>query len=900
MLGTFGCVTTTEIRSAPVIVAKVISRDEKPSKTSLVASDGPSPGVILLRYSKEGPCDVTLVREEKRTLVARETKVSEPYRQVVMALPAAGTVVIGVGLVGLAVAPFTLYESRAADSNGELIPVADQKGTSLAPLGFTVLGAGLAAGIPMLLAPWIAETFEERVEEVDEVVEDHRQANDGCGKTTPASTHVAGFVDGTNVPLGDVDGVGSVDLTPLLSEMARRAVVTAYIETEGSGHRIALKFLDSSSGERTVELSSDTSQFTMRVPPEVIERVLEATRQKAAVEKVDAMADAIQRACTGKLESDESVLACANKMEWAQEQWNITETSDEFLLAEPGLETACSVVRSLSFSRENKLLAAKCLAEMHRLAEAHDRKCLAGGSACNTKRLALLKRELGDAASVAGVTVASLLPLSGFGDLLASWRRPYCNEPGAPKCLKTLSYDVSAPDVRMGPLAGPDFDLLSAEATALMPAAFSAETGGVDARATAWHVVVGEPRTDVFVFPDGAIFLMGADRHLIVAEFDGQGFPTTKNPAEESLVRRVEAVDALGSGRQLAMISSFGDGGSVYAGAQIFALTQVDGHLRLQRVFSEVLYESEPGEMPVGEGAIRIKSVYSLGSGSIPANRIAERRTLTLEKPWNLPNTVLVDTRTFSLVGNQFIGATGANDVRSANEARMKAEEKVLAAAWWKRFERETKAEDAERFSERWAPIVSESELFSNPQFRKLCRTPVRRDLSVFASGFQSPSPLALSAMASASEEGDLEAWTAASRQTGPPASRFTKVTCSGQAVFRAGEEAFPVLTEVQVHDGMVHMLSFKLDIRASALLPAILMGLEVGADGSRPIPKLAPSVRAALELSKRLADVASGRRRNITIDDLEQSQSASGVEGYAIVPKDFKWVTSLTQTRAE
>ena len=231
LICTGSCKTaTSEIRSDPTLrETKTIAQDWESRGGQLFIEPSRQSGHLVVRVVHNEQCFETF-EDVYATTVTRVTVLDEKDKTTAQSIASGGGVVIALGgLAGLALTPFVLYDTRAKDGAGDLLPVADQSGFALWPIGLSIAAIAVLAGAPALAAPLIAGSQESTVAENEASTKQRREEKANCTRAVPGvNEHLMATIDGLPLPLGTTDDEGKVviDQATLVAAMLRTSSPT--------------------------------------------------------------------------------------------------------------------------------------------------------------------------------------------------------------------------------------------------------------------------------------------------------------------------------------------------------------------------------------------------------------------------------------------------------------------------------------------------------------------------------------------------------------------------------------------------------------------------------------------------------------------------------------------------
>lgn len=189
--------TTTTVRSEPVIEsAKVTATRYRPLTTS-VRVDVRDPSHVVISVMTPLKCLETTTTT-LRTVVTDKTVVGDAERANAKTIQLAGAAVAGLGVVGGAAASLVTIYEPSRRSGDAFVPVAEQDGFALWPVGVGVAAVSVLVGAPAIAAPWIVGAQEGEVSH-DERSEQKAEAESAaCAREAPMVGPVT-----LHIPIGE-------------------------------------------------------------------------------------------------------------------------------------------------------------------------------------------------------------------------------------------------------------------------------------------------------------------------------------------------------------------------------------------------------------------------------------------------------------------------------------------------------------------------------------------------------------------------------------------------------------------------------------------------------------------------------------------------------------------------
>ena len=158
--------------------------------------------------------------DAKSTTVTKTTQVVEGQKNAAVTTATVGGAVLVVGaLAGGALAPFVYFDPRAKEGD-RYVPVADQDGFALWPVGLGIAGAAAVLSAP-LLATLPITALHEHVDVSEELTKVERSVPaTGCDKDEPAvGVPIIWARSGATLATTEKNGSAQVDLAPLIDSV---------------------------------------------------------------------------------------------------------------------------------------------------------------------------------------------------------------------------------------------------------------------------------------------------------------------------------------------------------------------------------------------------------------------------------------------------------------------------------------------------------------------------------------------------------------------------------------------------------------------------------------------------------------------------------------------------------
>ncbi|MDP2342681.1 MAG: hypothetical protein Q8O67_17115 [Deltaproteobacteria bacterium] len=380
--------TTTTTRSESAVrETKLLGQDWQPDGGRVYVAGADKVAHVVVRAIRVEKCTERL-QDMMVTTVTNTTVVDQKDKEKVGSLQQAGGVVLGIGLAGLALTPVTLFDPHAQATDKSFIPVAEQPGTALWPVGLGIAAVGVALGAPLLAAPLFVG-MQEGVVAVDEVrtIERAEQRPD-CRRDVPAAgERVEAEFGAIRIVVGQTDATGAaiLNLNDVVTRMVKGGNATATLELMPSERVLRITGVHGDPGEPThitamvVASASTGTQAIAMLDPEVLAAWnLEADRQRSAGRSRD-LAQLMTGACSETPKGAIDPRACVSKIEdWVGLDRNGI-ADDAFGLADDVIDTMCEAISAITEDNVDggKVLAvcAFCKAAQVRLAASRVRAC---------------------------------------------------------------------------------------------------------------------------------------------------------------------------------------------------------------------------------------------------------------------------------------------------------------------------------------------------------------------------------------------------------------------------------------------------------------------------------------------------------------------------------------------
>ncbi len=346
---------TTETRSEPVLRGTTAAgQDWEVRGGNLFVDASPNPGHVVVRVVRKEQC-FEKFEDTYGTTVTRVTVLGEKDKTTATSVASAGGVVMALGgLAGLALTPFVIYDTRAEDTAGNLVPVADQPGFALWPIGLSVTAVSILAGATALAAPVLAG--ESVVAEDETSTKQRREEKVDCTREVPASNEqLEAVADGRTMPLGATDGEGkaTIDITSLIPTILPPSAprpTTASIIASPTG---AVASVAAQTGGEvdgvvlTLDVASVSTTTAATIPITELAEVATwnaESQKRLADERVRALAGPMKAACSGS-----SAYACLAALDsWADSKWRVGEQGEDATVAYEALDELCGEMPGLA------------------------------------------------------------------------------------------------------------------------------------------------------------------------------------------------------------------------------------------------------------------------------------------------------------------------------------------------------------------------------------------------------------------------------------------------------------------------------------------------------------------------------------------------------------------------